>query len=77
MYPPVAGQNGYIGSATSWANACCASSFNPARHDANSTFALPETDQGRNALTTGGFTTSYWWFGKMADGRHIAPGDYT
>ncbi|KAF6833225.1 Subtilisin NAT [Colletotrichum musicola] len=77
VYPPVPGQNGYIGSATSWANACCASSFNPARHDANNTFALPETDQGRNALTTGGYTTSYWWFGKMADGSHISPGNYT
>ncbi|TDZ38013.1 Subtilisin E [Colletotrichum spinosum] len=77
QYPPVPGQNSYIGSATSWTGAAGSSTFNPARHNANDTFALPVTDQGRNALTTGGFTTSYWWFGKMADGSYIAPGNYT
>ncbi|KAF9874285.1 subtilase [Colletotrichum karsti] len=76
-YPPVPGQKGYIGSATSWSSAGSVSSFNPARHDANDTFSFPVTDQGRNALTTGGFTTTYYWFGKMADGSQIAPGEYS
>ncbi|WYZ33837.1 hypothetical protein EsH8_I_000113 [Colletotrichum jinshuiense] len=76
-YPPVPGRRGYIGSATSWTGAGSISTFNPARHNADDTFALPETDQARNALTTGGFTTSYWWFGKLANGTYIVPGNYT
>ncbi|KAL0940071.1 Subtilisin NAT [Colletotrichum truncatum] len=76
-YPPVQGQKGYIGSATSWSRAGSVSTFNPARHDANDTYAFPVVDQGRNALTTGGFTTTYFWFGKLADGSQIAPGEYT
>ncbi|KAF4880128.1 Subtilisin DY [Colletotrichum siamense] len=76
-YPPVPGRKGYIGSATSWSSAGSVASFNPARHNASDTFSFPVTDQGRNALTTGGFTTAYYWFGKMADGTQIAPGNYT
>ncbi|KAF4774819.1 subtilase [Colletotrichum scovillei] len=76
-YPPVSGQRGYIGSATSWASAGKTSSFNPARHNASDTFSFPETDVARNALTTGGFTTAYYWFGKLGDGSVMAPGNYT
>ncbi|KZL78332.1 serin endopeptidase [Colletotrichum incanum] len=76
-YPPVPGRRGYIGSATSWTGAGSSSSFNPARHNASDVFTFPETDVSRNALTTGGFTTSYWWFGRLADGGVIGPGSYT
>ncbi|KAK2043404.1 subtilase [Colletotrichum somersetense] len=76
-YPPVPGRRSYIGSATSWTGASGSSSFNPARHNASDVFAMPERDVARNALTTGGFTTSYWWFGRLADGSVIAPGNYT
>ncbi|KDN67978.1 putative subtilase [Colletotrichum sublineola] len=76
-YPPVPGQRGYIGSATSWTGSSGSSSFNPARHNASDVFAMPETDVARNALTTGGFTTSYWWFGRLADGSVVGPGNYT
>ncbi|GKT82230.1 subtilisin-like protease [Colletotrichum tofieldiae] len=76
-YPPVPGRRGYIGSATSWTGAGSSSSFNPARHNASDVFTLPETDVARNALTTGGFTTSYWWFGRLADGSVVEPGSYT
>ncbi|KAK1511272.1 subtilase [Colletotrichum costaricense] len=76
-YPPVSGQRGYIGAATSWASAGKTSSFNPARHNASDTFSFPETDVARNALTTGGFTTAYYWFGKLGDGSVMAPGNYT
>ncbi|KXH52194.1 subtilase [Colletotrichum nymphaeae SA-01] len=76
-YPPVSGRRGYIGSATSWASAGKTSSFNPARHNASDTFSFPETDVARNALTTGGFTTAYYWFGKLSDGSVMAPGNYT
>ncbi|KAK1991893.1 subtilase [Colletotrichum falcatum] len=76
-YPPVPGRRGYVGSATSWTGAGGSSSFNPARHNASDVFALPDKYVARNALTTGGFTTSYWWFGRLADGRVVGPGDYT
>lgn len=76
-YPPVSGRQGYIGSATSWASAGKTSSFNPARHNASDTFSFPETDVARNALTTGGFTTAYYWFGKLGDGSVMTPGNYT
>ncbi|EFQ27279.1 subtilase [Colletotrichum graminicola] len=76
-YPPVPGRRGYIGSATSWTGSGSSSSFNPARHNASDVFAMPERDVARNALTTGGFTTTYWWFGRLADGNVIGPGNYT
>ncbi|OBR16515.1 subtilase [Colletotrichum higginsianum IMI 349063] len=76
-YPPVPGRRGYIGSATSWSGAGSSSTFNPARHNASDLFTLPVTDVARNALTTGGFTTSYWWFGRLADGTLVGPGKYT
>ncbi|KAL2877042.1 hypothetical protein SGCOL_007663 [Colletotrichum sp. CLE4] len=76
-YPPESGTQGYIGSATSWASAGKTSSFNPARHNASDIFSFPETDVARNALTTGGFTTTYYWFGKLSDGSVMTPGNYT
>lgn len=77
QYPPVAGQNGYIGSVAPWASSGSVSSFKPGVHDANATFDLPVVNEARNALTSGGFTTSYWWFGKLANGSYIVPGNYT
>ncbi|OHF04310.1 subtilase [Colletotrichum orchidophilum] len=76
-YPPVPGSRGYISSATSWTYAGKTSSFNPARHNASDIFSFPETDVGRNALTTGGYTTTYYWFGVLSDGSILTPGNYT
>ncbi|KAK1487245.1 subtilase [Colletotrichum cuscutae] len=52
-YPPVSGQRGYIGAATSWASAGKTSSFNPARHNASDTFSFPETDVARKRTDDG------------------------
>ncbi|KAI6348040.1 hypothetical protein MCOR25_010862 [Pyricularia grisea] len=77
QYPPVAGENGYIGSIAPWSSSGSVSSFKPGVHDSNATFNLPVVNEARNALTSGGFTTSYWWFGKLANGSYIVPGNYT
>lgn len=76
-YPPVVGEQGYVGSATSWASAGRVSTFNPARHNASDTFAFPLRDQTRNALVTGSFTSTFYWFGQLADGTMVRPGNYT
>lgn len=76
-YPPVVGKNGHIGSATSWEGSGTHSSFDPSKYDSNQTFAMPVTNVGRNALTSGGYTSTYWWFGKLANGTYIGLGNYT
>lgn len=77
MYPPTLGSNEYIGSVAPWAGSGSFSTFNPARHNASDTFTLPVQNQARNALVSGGFTTTYFWFGKLGNGSYIEPGDYT
>ena len=73
----MADANGYVGAAAPWADSASVSSFKPGVHDGNHTFSLPAFNEARNALASGGFTTSYWWFGRLADGTYIAPGNYT
>lgn len=73
-YPPVAGEAGYIGSATSsiysgsWA-------FDPASMDREAVVPLPmaspRSSMGRGTLYP------FWWLGKLANGSYIAPGNYT
>ncbi|KAH6687185.1 subtilase [Plectosphaerella plurivora] len=75
-YPPIVGDKGYLGSATSWVGSGSAT-FNPERHDVNDTVSFPLRDQGRNALVAGGYTSAYYWFGRLADGRKLEPGNYT
>ncbi|KXJ87242.1 subtilase [Microdochium bolleyi] len=76
-YPPVAGEQGYVGSATSWEPAGRISSFNPAKHNASDLVAFPLRDQTRNALVSGSFTSTFYWFGQLADGTMVKPGNYT
>ena len=73
-YPPVPGQNGYIGSVASWVGSGQVSVFNPALYDPDETFNYPLTDIYRNT-PTGYF--EHWWFGKLANGSQIATGNYT
>ncbi|KAH7035968.1 subtilase [Microdochium trichocladiopsis] len=67
-YPPVVGEQGYVGSATSWASAGQVSMFDPAKHNASNIISFPLADQTRNALVSGSFTSTYYW---------IKPGNYT
>lgn len=77
VYPPTLGSNNYIGTVAPWASSGSVSAFNPATQNASDTFTLPVENQARNALVSGGFTTTYYWFGKLGNGSYIEPGNYT
>ncbi|EEY23108.1 serin endopeptidase [Verticillium alfalfae VaMs.102] len=74
-YPPVEGQNGYIGPAAAWAGAASVEVFNPVFHNPNQTFTFPVTDIYRNAENTAQFFR-YYWFGRLGNGSQIAEGKY-
>lgn len=76
-YPPVVGEKGYVGSATSWASAGRVSQFNPAKHNASDLVLFPLQKETRNAFVSGSFTSTYYWFGKLASGDMVKPGNYT
>ncbi|KAI4864775.1 subtilisin-like protein [Hypoxylon rubiginosum] len=67
-YPPVEGENGYVGPAASWNGS--AGNFDPRYYDPNETFTFPRTDTLRGGL-------DHWWFGKLGNGSQIANGNYT
>ncbi|KAI1383391.1 subtilisin-like protein [Hypoxylon trugodes] len=67
-YPPVEGENGYIGPAASWNGT--ANYFNPSIYNPNDAFTYPRTD----SLRGGG---EDWWFGRLGNGSQIANGNYT
>ncbi|EGY16209.1 serin endopeptidase [Verticillium dahliae VdLs.17] len=74
-YPPVEGQNGYIGPAAAWAGAASVEVFNPVFHNPNQTFTFPVTDIYRNAENTAQFFR-YYWFGRLGNGSQIDEGKY-
>ncbi|KAG5818422.1 hypothetical protein H9Q71_001393 [Fusarium xylarioides] len=69
-YPPRVGRHGFIGSATTMRDAEEFWFFDPTVNDPNDTFPFPLKQQSR------GFHV-FWWFGKLANGTRIAPGNYT
>ncbi|GKT51185.1 minor extracellular protease vpr [Colletotrichum spaethianum] len=73
VYPPVEGQNGYVGSVASWVGSGNVQTFNPAQYDPDETFTYPITDVERSAA---GLYNEHWWFGKLGNGSQIAPGEY-
>ncbi|KAF6802989.1 subtilisin-like protease [Colletotrichum sojae] len=62
-YPPVAGENGFVGSGTYTAGG---------RWDTNNTLPYPKTNLARRKDKS-----EHWWTGKLADGSQIAAGNYT
>jgi hypothetical protein len=72
-YPLTPGQNGYVGSATGFANAESQYSFDPAFDDETNVFAFPVQDEWR---TPGSYYHEFWWLGRLADGTQIKPGSY-
>ncbi|PVH88760.1 subtilase [Cadophora sp. DSE1049] len=76
VYPPVVGQNGYIGPATCWVGAGQVSYFDLRYYDPDETWTYPDTDVYRNAQTTASYH-EYWWFGKLGNGSQIEVGNYT
>ncbi|KXH33040.1 serin endopeptidase, partial [Colletotrichum simmondsii] len=75
-YPPVPGQNGYIGPATSHVVAGSVSYFDPTRYDPDDTWTYPQVDLYRNAQTQASYH-EFWWFGKLGNGSQIELGNYT
>ena len=69
-YPPVIGQNGYVGSATSYAKASEQDWFDPDTDDEDNLVTFPQKDLFRQG------SYQYWWLGKFTNGSHIAPGTY-
>ncbi|KAF3061843.1 Minor extracellular protease vpr [Daldinia childiae] len=67
-YPPVEGENGYIGPAASWNGD--GGVFDDRYYDPNDTFTYPRTD-----ILRGGW--DHTWFGKLGNGSQIANGNYT
>ncbi|KAI9150099.1 Minor extracellular protease vpr [Paramyrothecium foliicola] len=74
VYPPVVGENGYVGSVASWVGSGSVVTFDPAFNDPDETFTYPLTNVARNNAAS---TSQHWWFGKLGDGTQIEPGTYT
>ncbi|KAI0886407.1 subtilisin-like protein [Annulohypoxylon maeteangense] len=67
-YPPVEGENGYIGPAASWNGT--SNYFDPNLWNPNDTFTYPLIDQYRGGI-------DHKWFGRLGNGSQIANGNYT
>ncbi|KAK7992566.1 hypothetical protein PG988_001360 [Apiospora saccharicola] len=77
QYPPVLGQTeGYIGSTAVYAHSGQNWAFDPASENKEDTVPLPMLYLFRGDMPTYHDTYSLWWFGKLANGSYIAPGDY-
>ncbi|KAK0614880.1 subtilisin-like serine protease [Bombardia bombarda] len=75
-YPPVPGQNGFIGSATYWLESDYYWAFDPEYMDKEETVPFPLTELTRTSVWNF-YDQGFWWFGKLANGSYIAPGNYT
>ncbi|KAK6821803.1 Minor extracellular protease vpr [Apiospora arundinis] len=77
QYPPIVGQTpGYIGSVAIYAHSGQTWAFDPASEDKEDTVPLPMFDLVRGDMPAYHNAYSLWWFGKLANGTYIAPGDY-
>ncbi|KAK3372949.1 subtilisin-like serine protease, partial [Lasiosphaeria ovina] len=75
-YPPVPGKNGFVGSATYWLESDSYWAFDPDTMDKELTVPFPLTLLTRTS-TWSWYDQGFWWFGKLANGSYIAPGNYT
>lgn len=69
-YPPKIGKRQYVGSATSVRDSDKFLWFDSFDIDINDTVSFPLTRIPRGYQR-------FWWFGKLANGTHISPGNYT
>ncbi|KAL7932468.1 subtilisin-like protein [Trichoderma chlorosporum] len=69
-YPPVVGVSGYVGAAATMRDADTFWYYDPSRMDKNQTVSFPMMRVPRGYA-------KHWWFGKLANGSYIAPGNYT
>ncbi|KAL0931115.1 serine endopeptidase [Colletotrichum truncatum] len=70
-YPPVVGENGFIGTATTYRNADSLVPFDPESENASDVVPAVKQWQVRDHMR------DFWWFGQLANGSHIIPGNYT
>ncbi|TLS21020.1 uncharacterized protein PpBr36_10762 [Pyricularia pennisetigena] len=73
-YPPVVGQNKYVGSVASYAQATRQGGFDPATMNASDTVSLPIRFVPRSAV--GSYGETFWWLGRLANGTAVRPGAY-
>lgn len=71
-YPPVIGENKYVGSVAAWSSPNGQAVFNPATGDPETTFSFPLI----NTVRTVENYNAYTWLGKLANGTNIAKGKY-
>ncbi|ORY70252.1 peptidase S8/S53 domain-containing protein [Pseudomassariella vexata] len=69
-YPPVPGQNGFVGSATSWNGTATTNWFDPSIASEDDIFSFPLYARPRRRMDR------YYWLGRFADGSDIVPGVY-
>ena len=74
VYPPVVGEHGYVGAATSWSGATPDGFFNSTTDSAADVITLPQVDLPRSLV--GAYGVELWWLGRLANGTQIAPGTY-
>ncbi len=75
VYPPVPGKNGYIGAATYFLDSDRNWNRYPGVMDKNRTIPFPLTRLIRTSISYE-YEQAFFWFGKLANGSYIAPGDY-
>ncbi|KAF9876569.1 serine endopeptidase [Colletotrichum karsti] len=75
-YPPVVGQDGYVGAATYSTYSVSSSTFDPATMDKEKVLPFPIRLIERTTSWSE-LTDRFWWMGKLANGSYIAPGNYT
>lgn len=69
-YPPVIGEKGYIGSATSWNGTDDSTYYDPDRHSEDDIFSFPVYYKVRSVWDR------YWWLGRFANGSQVQSGEY-
>ncbi|KAL8383440.1 hypothetical protein RB595_010573 [Gaeumannomyces hyphopodioides] len=74
-YPPVAGRNGYVGSATYSTYASSQTTFDPATMDKDRVLPFPVTLLERTTSWSQ-VGKRFWWLGRLANGSDVAPGRY-
>ncbi|KAL0936199.1 serine endopeptidase [Colletotrichum truncatum] len=74
-YPPVVGENGYIGSATAYRGSPSQANFDPSSNDKSWTTAFPLVNIFRTSIETP--RHHVWWLGGLGHGEDIKPGNYT
>ncbi|RBQ69846.1 hypothetical protein VDGD_02277 [Verticillium dahliae] len=79
-YPPVVGENGYVGAATAFRDSLRYTFFDSSIHDKEDTVAFPIRALSRS-VQSGGTSLGldrhrFFWLGKLANGTYIQPGLY-